>query len=74
MTQIALQLDPKDINYFNRIMEGYEYLGMVSTLDPKAGLVAVRTTADCAREVCEILAQLDLPFRYADESAGHPAR
>ena len=63
--QIALRLDPKDINYFNRIMEGYEYLGMVSTLDRKAGLVVVRTTADFADEVRAVLAHLDVPFSYA---------
>lgn len=65
MTQIALRLDPKDINYFNRVMEGYECYGMVSTLDRKAGLVVVRTTADFAEEVREILAHLDVPFQYA---------
>lgn len=54
--QIKVQLAPAYINLFNRIMEGYEYLGVVSTLDSKRGVVLVRTTPDlyeAARDVVE---------------------
>lgn len=60
--QIKIQIDPKDINFFNRIMEGYEYLGTVSTLDKKAGIVAVRTTPDLYEEVIDIIDHLEINF------------
>ncbi|MBP2633470.1 MAG: hypothetical protein H6Q70_4098 [Firmicutes bacterium] len=52
---VKIKINPKDINFFNRIMEGYEYLGMVSTLDKREGIVIVRTTPDTYDEVREIL-------------------
>lgn len=52
---VKIKINPKDINFFNRIMEGYEYLGMVSTLDKQEGIVIVRTTPDTYDEVRKIL-------------------
>ena len=34
-TAVYIEIDPSDVNYINRIIEGYEYLGILSTLDPK---------------------------------------
>lgn len=59
---VKIKIDPKDINFFNRIMEGYEYLGTVSTLDKKEGIVIVRTTPDTLQEVSDVIA--NLPFDY----------
>ena len=57
---VKIKINPKDINFFNRIIEGYEYLGMVSTLDKQAGIVIVRTTPDTYDEVREIIDHLSL--------------
>jgi putative protease len=57
---VKIKINPKDINFFNRIMEGYEYLGMVSTLDKQEGIVIVRTTPDTYDEVRKILDHLPL--------------
>lgn len=56
--KIQLRIDPKEINFFNRIMEGYEHFGTVTTLDPKAGIVIVRTTPDFYDEVICIVEDL----------------
>ncbi|MBP2634168.1 MAG: hypothetical protein H6Q72_75 [Firmicutes bacterium] len=63
-TAIYIQLEPKYVNYINRIMEGYEYLGVVSTLDRKEGIVVIRVTPDTIAEVHDILAHLPIAVRY----------
>ena len=65
-TSIYIQLEPKYVNYINRIMEGYEYLGVVSTLNRKEGIVVIRTTPDTTKEVHEILAHLPIDVRYVE--------
>jgi putative protease len=52
-------VDPKEINYLNRIMESYEYLGVVTTID-RQGLVLIRVTPDTFQDVIDIL--LTLPI------------
>jgi len=61
---IFVRVDPKDINYLNRIMEGYEYLGVVTTVDRSGGIVAIRVTPDTGCEVRTILANLSIPIEY----------
>ncbi|MGL5512749.1 MAG: DUF4911 domain-containing protein [Sporomusa sp.] len=65
---IKIQVSPKDINYVNRIIEGYEYLGVVSTLDRAAGILVIRATPDTAGEVRTILANLPVTIRYMEET------
>ncbi|HWR09947.1 DUF4911 domain-containing protein [Sporomusa sp.] len=61
---IYIQVEPKDVNFINRIMEGYEYLGVVSTLDRIAGILVIRATPDTAGEVHDILANLPISVQY----------
>lgn len=66
MKPIYIQVEPRNVNYINRIMEGYEYLGVVSTLDRKAGILVIRATPDTAGEVHEILAHLPITVQYLE--------
>lgn len=61
---IHVRLDPTHINYVNRIMEGYEYLGVVTTVDRSEGIVAIRVTPDTLNDVKTILANLPINFEY----------
>ncbi len=63
---IYIQVEPKNINFVNRIMEGYEYLGVVSTLDHTEGLLVIRATPDTAVEVREVLAHLPIDIKYIE--------
>ncbi|WP_425061172.1 hypothetical protein SCACP_19520 [Sporomusa carbonis] len=63
---IYIQVEPKHVNYINRIMEGYEYLGVVSTLDRTAGILVIRATPDTAGEVYDILAHLPISVQYVE--------
>lgn len=54
-------IDPKDTNYVNRIIEGYDYLGVMTTIDRHTGLTVIRTTEGTkglARTVLESLPEL----------------
>lgn len=63
-TEIFLKVNKEDINYINRIMEGYEYLGVVSTIDKKEGIIVIRTTIDMYDEAKVILENLEIDFQY----------
>lgn len=62
--QILIRLDVKDINYVNRIMEGYEYFGVVTTVKDAVGVLRIRVTPDTYKEVQEILENLPIAFDY----------
>ena len=63
-TEIFLKVNKEDINYINRIMEGYEYLGVVSTIDKNEGIIVIRTTTDMYDEAKVILENLEIDFQY----------
>ena len=63
-TEIFLKVNKEDINYINTIMEGYEYLGVVSTIDKKEGIIVIRTTTDMYDEAKVILENLEIDFQY----------
>jgi len=62
--EIFIKMDMKYINYINRIMEGYEYLGVVTTVKELKNVLRIRVTPDTYGEVQEILANLPLEFEY----------
>lgn len=62
--RIYLRLAPRDIDFLNRIMEGYDGLGIVSTLDRRAGLVVIRVTPDTRADVLAIISSLPVNFEF----------
>lgn len=57
---IYVRVEPRDVNYINRIMEGYEHLGLVSTLNSKEGLLVIRVTPDTYQDVLAIITNLPI--------------
>ncbi len=60
---VYIELDPHDVNFVNRILESYEYLGTLTTIDPSRALCCIHSTADTKKEVVELLSTLDVPIR-----------
>lgn len=58
---IYLVLNPAHIDLLNKILEGYEYLGVLSTLDRQQGLAVVRGTTDTYQDLLQILNHLPFP-------------
>lgn len=64
---VYIEIDPHDVNYVNRILESYEYLGVLTTLDARRAVCCIHSTADTKNEVREILSGLDIPVRFLTE-------
>ncbi|HWQ62302.1 MAG TPA: DUF4911 domain-containing protein [Negativicutes bacterium] len=64
---VFIRVAPGDVNYVNRIMEGYEYLGVVTTVDKARGVLAVRATADTVADVRAILARLPVALEFLEK-------
>lgn len=48
-------IDPYQIHYLRFIIEAYEGIGVVTTLDPKTGLVQLSIAPGCEDDVLAIL-------------------
>lgn len=57
---IYARVEPANIDMLSKIIEAYEHLGIVSTLDRRQGLVVIRCTADTVEDMQGILTFL--PF------------
>lgn len=60
---VYCQALPSEMTFINRIIEGCDYLGVVTALDGKKGIGFVRTTQDTAGETIEVLQSLPIPVR-----------
>lgn len=57
-TRVYIEIPPEAVNYINRIIEGYEYLGVLTTLDPKRATCQINSTADTRDIVIDVLTHL----------------
>lgn len=57
---IYLRVAPERIADVNWIMEGYEHLALVTTEDPREGVVKLLSTPDTYNDVMEIIE--NMPF------------
>ncbi len=63
---IYIKVDTQDINYVNRIMEGYEHLGIVSTFNRAEGILIIRATSDTYDDVVKILSTIPKQVVFID--------
>lgn len=61
---IRIQVKPENINFINKIMEGYEYFGVVTTENKEKGILLIRVTPDTCEEVKKILTKLPILFEF----------
>lgn len=66
-TNIHARLAPENIDMLSKIIEAYEHLGIVSTLDRNTGLVLIRSTEDTYADLLEILSHLPFPLKIVEE-------
>ena len=57
-TRVYIEIPPEAVNYINRIIEGYEYLVTLTTLDPKRATCQINSTADTRDIVIDVLTHL----------------
>lgn len=69
---VFVRIHPRNVHYLNRIFEGYEYLGVVSSIDKRLGIMAIRGTPGTVCEVREVLANLPIEIELLDSGARSP--
>lgn len=60
---VYIEINPHEVNYVNRILEGYEYLGILTTIDPRRAVCCIHSTADTRQDVMDVLNHLDIPVK-----------
>ena len=66
-TEIYARVATHDIDFLSKIIEGYDNLGILSTLDPARGEVIIRVTEDTFPEMMDILHHLPFPIEIEPE-------
>lgn len=71
-SRVYIEIKPGDVNYVNRILEGYEYLGILTTIKPRRATCVIHATEDTRDEVIRVLSSLsevDVRFLSGREEA-----
>lgn len=56
--ELYIEVPPHMVNYINRIIEGYEYLGVLTTINAKRATCVVHTTKDTKEMAIAVLKSL----------------
>lgn len=64
---VRVNVAPDKIDYFNKIIEAYDNLAIVSTLDAEKGELICWTTADGKPILLKLLSKLPLKHTLPDE-------
>jgi len=57
---------PENMDMLTKIIEAYEHIGIVSTLDNQTGRIIIRGTEDTVAELKIILANLPFAFEIVE--------
>lgn len=60
---LEVQIEPAKIDLFNKIIEAYNHLALVSTLDATRGHLVLWTTQDTRKDVLKLLSKLPFPIK-----------
>ena len=66
-SMVYVKVHQEKIDLLSKIIEAYGHLGIVSTIDAKAGLVVVRGTPDTKAQVLNILPNLPFSLQVISE-------
>lgn len=60
---LHVQIEPPKIDLFNKIVEAYDHLALVSTLDASKGHLILWVTPDTRKDVLKLLSKLPFPTK-----------
>jgi len=66
-TCIRLRVSRADISFLVQVMEGYDHVGVVTTVDPGTGDVVLQVTPDTYEDALEILRHLPVEVEMLPE-------
>ena len=58
---LVCRVAPRDIDLFNKLLEGYDNLALVTTLDSSLGRIALRFAAAARKDLLAVLHCLPIP-------------
>ncbi len=64
---LFFKVSPANTNYVNRIIEGYEYLGVMTTIEATDNIIMLRSTGDTVELAKRVLAHLDCEVEILSE-------
>jgi putative protease len=65
---ILVEVAPRDIDFFNKLLEGYDNLALVTTLDARLGKIALWVATHAKKDVLAILKCLPVPVHVLEAS------
>lgn len=63
---ILVEVAPRDIDFFNKLLEGYDNMALVTTLDARLGQLALWVTKHAKKDVLAILKCLPVPVHVLE--------
>lgn len=63
---ILVEVAPRDIDFFNKLLEGYDNLALVTTLDAKLGKIALWVAKHAKKDVLAILKCMPVPVHVLE--------
>ncbi|HZK43788.1 MAG TPA: DUF4911 domain-containing protein [Syntrophomonadaceae bacterium] len=61
---IYIQINPPEIDLLTKLIEAYDNLGIVTTIDGKKGILAIRGTKETYPELLGILKNLPIKVKF----------
>ena len=58
---IVCQIEPHDIDFFNKLLEGYDNLALVTTVDASLGRMVLRVAKAAKKDLMAILHCMPIP-------------
>ena len=58
---IYVQVEPADIDLFNKLIEGYDNMAMVTTVDANIGQMVLRVAKHAQKDIMAVLKCLPIP-------------
>ena len=59
--QITVQVEPTDIDFFNKLIEGYDNLALVTTIDATLGKLALWVSEQNKKDLLAVLRCMPIP-------------
>jgi len=70
---VWVKIAPAQIDLFNKIIEAYDNLALVSTVDAAAGLLAVWTTVDTRKDTQKLISKMPFKINVVEDIDNLPA-
>jgi len=58
---LLVHVEPRDIDLFNKLFEGYDNLALVTTIHAESGKIALRAAASACKDLLAILRCFPIP-------------